>query len=261
MHNQEARFILSAYRPSGEDAADPRFAEALEQARRDAELAALFAGQRTVDVAVSEALLATAIPPELRGNILAGGSISRRRFWPRRRSLAALAAAVVLLAVLLGVLTRQSRLETWQKDALATIPTILTGQSRFDHEANDGRALQEWLQAQHAPAPDALPASLQTLPALGCKTISSGGKQVSIICFKLHGDEMIHLIVTDGTGLSHMPPQEPRFVKQDGWITASWTQNGRACMLATKASERELREVLATKAQASNNHPLVETKI
>ena len=32
MNNQEARFILGAYRPDGRDASEPRFAEALAQA-------------------------------------------------------------------------------------------------------------------------------------------------------------------------------------------------------------------------------------
>jgi len=35
MDSGEAKFILSAYRPEGQDASDPRFAEALEQVRRD----------------------------------------------------------------------------------------------------------------------------------------------------------------------------------------------------------------------------------
>jgi len=35
MNNQEAKFILAAYRPGGQDASDPLFAEALEQVRRD----------------------------------------------------------------------------------------------------------------------------------------------------------------------------------------------------------------------------------
>ena len=33
MDNREAKFILGAYRPNGQDAGHPRFSEALEQAR------------------------------------------------------------------------------------------------------------------------------------------------------------------------------------------------------------------------------------
>jgi hypothetical protein len=35
MDNREAKFVLSAYGPGGQDAGDARFAEALEQVRRD----------------------------------------------------------------------------------------------------------------------------------------------------------------------------------------------------------------------------------
>ena len=42
MNNQEAKFILGAYRPGGRDAVDPMFSEALAQAGRDPELRAWF---------------------------------------------------------------------------------------------------------------------------------------------------------------------------------------------------------------------------
>ena len=43
MTNERAKFVLGAYRPNGADAKDPMFAEALEQAKRDPNLAAWFA--------------------------------------------------------------------------------------------------------------------------------------------------------------------------------------------------------------------------
>src|SRR5258706_136048 len=46
MNNQEAKLILQAYRCGGQDASDPLFAEALEQARRDPELAKLVRGRK-----------------------------------------------------------------------------------------------------------------------------------------------------------------------------------------------------------------------
>jgi hypothetical protein len=262
MTNQEAKFILSAYRPSGEDAADPSVAEALEQARRDPELAQWFASERAFDVAMSDALCSTPLPAGLRENILAGGKISRTRVWRPRPAILALAAAVVVAAMIAGVwMNRASGLDTWQRDALAVIPAMLTGEAKFDYESNDGRALQQWLQAQHAPAPAALPAMLQALPALGCKRISSAGRPVSIICFQLHTGELVHLIVTDGSDPAHGPPQQPRFRKYEDWITATWSENGRAGMLATKASKRELRELLETTAQTAKARLPAATKI
>lgn len=251
MNNEEAKLILSAYRPGGEDTGDRKFAEALEQVSCDPELAEWLKEEHQFDRAISEALCSVPIPGDLRANILAGGKISRPHFWAGSRTLLALAAGIVLLAALAGVwLNRQPRLDRWQQDALAMIPTIVSGKVPLDFKATDVASVQQWLEAQNAPAPPAIPASLQSVPTLGCKTISSGGKPVTIICFRLPTNEFIHLVVTDQANATHSPPARPQFVQQDGWKTASWAANGRACMLATKAPERELRELLARTAQA-----------
>jgi len=250
VNNQEAKFILSAYRPGGEDACTTHFAAALEQVSRDPVLAAWFSNQRALDMATSDALCSISVPRDLRTNILAGAKISRRRLWPLRPVFIAMAATLMLLAGVAGFWMHQSALDPWQKDALAFIPNLANGQSRFDHEGTDVRALQQWLQAQHAPAANVMPAALEVLPALGCKTISSEGKLVSITCFRMSGGKLVHLIVTDASGLKHTLPQQPRFVRQNEWMTASWTQNGHALMLATKASGRELRDLLTTSTHA-----------
>ena len=53
MKNQEAKFILGAYRPDGQDAGDPVFAEALSQAERDPDLRTWFERGRKFDTTVS----------------------------------------------------------------------------------------------------------------------------------------------------------------------------------------------------------------
>jgi len=92
MNNQEAKFILAAYRPGGQDASDPLFAEALEQVRRDPELATWFEAEQHFDAAMSEKLKGEPVPPELRANILAARKIVRPSHWLRPR--AWMAAAV-----------------------------------------------------------------------------------------------------------------------------------------------------------------------
>jgi len=77
MDNREAKFILGAYRPNGQDAGDPRFSEALEQARRDPILERWFLDSLAFDAAITEKLRATEVPPGLRESILAGVKVSR----------------------------------------------------------------------------------------------------------------------------------------------------------------------------------------
>ena len=261
VNNQEAKFILSAYRPSGEDACRAAFAAALEQVNRDPDLAAWFAEQRALDVATSDAICSIPIPRDLRANILAGAKISRRRFWPRRPVLVAIAASLALLAVIDAVWTRPPRLDQWQNDALGVVSTFVPGHEPFDHEAPDSRELQQWLLAQNAPAPEAIPAALQAVPTLGCKTISSSGRPVSIMCFKMQDGNIVHLIVTDASGLSHLPSPQPKFVRKANWATASWTQNGRACMLAIKGPDQALRNLLPTAAQARTDPGRLATTV
>ncbi|MEP6821261.1 MAG: hypothetical protein ABI946_02820 [Chthoniobacterales bacterium] len=252
MNNDEAKFILSAYRPGGDDAADARFTDAVAQAERDPELTAWFKSELQFDAAIADALDAVPPPRDLRAKILAGGEASRPRAWSARRTVLALAAGIVLLAALASIwLGRAPGLDGWQRDALAIIPKFGTGAENFDLANNDPEVLRQFLRARNAPAPATLPVALQSLPALGCKTITSSGQAVSIMCFKMHTGDFIHLVMTGQNTLSHPPPAKPRFVEENGWTTASWSANGQSCMLATKGSEKDLREVLTTAALAA----------
>ena len=66
MDNREAKFILNAYRPNGQDADDPRFSEALEQVRRDPMLERWFSESIAFDTVMTEKLRAIEVPPDLR---------------------------------------------------------------------------------------------------------------------------------------------------------------------------------------------------
>ncbi|HZL45889.1 MAG TPA: hypothetical protein VFC28_06650, partial [Opitutaceae bacterium] len=72
MNNEQARFLLRAYRPSGRDAGDPAFADALRQAQGDPALGTWFAGEQAFDAAVAAKMRALAPPAGLREAILTG---------------------------------------------------------------------------------------------------------------------------------------------------------------------------------------------
>src|SRR5207249_674724 len=95
--NREAKFILNAYRPAGQDASDPRFAEAFEQARRDPGLDRWFSESIAFDTAMTEKLRALEVPPDLRENILAGVKVSRPLRWSKPFIKWAIAAALISL--------------------------------------------------------------------------------------------------------------------------------------------------------------------
>ncbi|HEY5991804.1 MAG TPA: hypothetical protein VIU10_04430, partial [Candidatus Udaeobacter sp.] len=115
MDNREAKFVLSAYRPGGQDANDPRFSEPLAQARHDPVLERWFQDSIAFDAAVTEKLCAVTVPPDLRDNILAGAKVSR----PLRSPFVkwAVAAALISMAILGSVIWRETRpphLVGWQ---------------------------------------------------------------------------------------------------------------------------------------------------
>lgn len=66
MDREDARFILRCFRPDGEDAENPDFAEALACVAKDRELGEWLARERACDAAFAAALNSVNIPGELR---------------------------------------------------------------------------------------------------------------------------------------------------------------------------------------------------
>lgn len=69
MDKERAKFVLQSYRPDGEDANEPAFAEALELAARDRELGEWLAVERAQDAAFAAMLADVEIPEDLRDAI------------------------------------------------------------------------------------------------------------------------------------------------------------------------------------------------
>lgn len=80
MDKEQARFILSSYRPDGADAHDPDFTEALRLAMEDRDLGEWLANERAFDASFSQALHTLPLPDCLRENILAGLAVERGDF-------------------------------------------------------------------------------------------------------------------------------------------------------------------------------------
>jgi hypothetical protein len=248
MDNREAKFVLAAYRPGGEDASDRRFAEALEQARRDPVLERWLNESIAFDTAMTERLRAVEVPPDLRENILAGVKVGRPLRWSKPFIKWAIAAALISMAILGSLIwheTRPAHLTGWQNEALDVISSLVRNESSFDAQSHNADELLAWLRANHAPAAQRLPQNLDKLESLGCKTFSWAGKPVSVICFVRPDGGLIHLVTMS---TSAEPDRElkrqPRVVQQDRWATATWREGEMTCMLALEGSPDQLRTYL-----------------
>jgi hypothetical protein len=252
MDNREAKFILNAYRPGGQDTHDPRFGEALEQVRRDPILQHWFDESVAFDTAMTEKLFAIPVPSDLRESILTGVKVTRPesiRDWNRWRKWA-IAAAVVLSATL-GVLiwhnTRPaSPVAGWQLQALdAILSSIARNESHFDVLSRNPADLVKWLRENSAPAGKKLPNNLDKLPSIGCKTFFWHGKPVSLICFTLPEGRAIHLVMTTvSTDSDRLIKHQARVIQQGHWATVTWREGDMIYMLALEGSRDELRTYL-----------------
>jgi hypothetical protein len=259
MDNREAKFILNAYRPGGQDANDPRFAEALEQVRCDPILQHWFDESVAFDAAMTEKLSATPVPGDLRESILAGAKVARAPYppqdgvavanWKNRWRKWAIAAAVALstaLGVVIWHNTRPAPVAGWQLQALdAILSSIARNESHFDLISRNPADLVKWLHKNRAPAGEKLPDNLDKLPTIGCKTFLWRGKPVSLICFTLPEGRAIHLVITNVSAESDRAIKHAAKVIQQGqWATATWREGDMIYMLALEGSRGELRRYL-----------------
>ena len=235
MNNQEAQLILQAYRPGGQDASDPLFAEALERAQRDPALQKWLAEENALDARVREKLqTAIPIPPELKSNLLAQRKIVRLAPWYFQPVKLAAAAAVVLLLGLAAsrlLPQKQAQLVAF-RSAMANYS--LTKKEHIVFTSHDITQVQEWLQGQGIKADFELPAALRRSPTHGCRLVDWNGRKGAMICFFVNG-EHTDLFVMDGGGLPGLPENgAPQFAEAGGMTTVAWAKAGKIYLLSGK---------------------------
>lgn len=240
MNNQEAQFVLRAYRAQGQDARDPHFAAALEQARLDPALGQWLAREQAFDAAIAQRLGAIEPPAHLRASILAGGRASRASRWWRLGAPLALAASLAVLLTLAFFLppAPEPDLAADRFAALAAHDVAFT-HATLPHPA-PSRA-SEWLSTSTAPLLAGLPFSLDALRADGCRTVRLGGIEAFEICFDRGGG--YHLFVVRRASLS-APPAAVEFTEETGIATARWSDAHHVYVLASRAGTAALRGIL-----------------
>jgi uncharacterized membrane protein YbaN (DUF454 family) len=248
MNNQEAKLILQAYRPGGQDASDPMFAEALEQARRDPELQKWFAEECAYDARIQSKLKeAIPIPPDLKASLLAQRKIVRPAAWWRQPmwQTTAVAAALVLLASLTVFWLRPSGQPQFAAFRQAMVRNSLREANHVSFMAQDMTQARDWLKTQNVSGDFDLPAALRGGMLHGCKVIDWHRQKVTMLCFMSSGGGHVDLFVVNCTHFRDFTPRPTaQFARSDGLTTAVWCNGDKTYLLAAHLNEQQVRKIL-----------------
>lgn len=244
MNNEEAKFILQAYRAGGQDANDPQFAEALNQAQKDPEVAAWFAQEKSLDTAISQKLKAYPVPPSLKSGILAGRKVVQLRPAWQRPVVWALAASVAFLITFFALWPNlnPASLGSYRKEMAAR---LTDGHYLLQMTNEDMTKLRQYLATQAGHSDFVLPAGLEGKPGVGCQVLDWNGKKVTLICMRTDQSGFVHLFVINRTDLPNPPPQgAPLFAKAGDWMTAAWTLGDKSYLLTGRTDRDTLASLL-----------------
>jgi hypothetical protein len=241
MDNDQAKLILQAYRPNGADAADPFFADALEQARLDPALARWLDSQQAFDRKMIEALAPVAPPPQLKEAIILTQRVTpfprALRMSSSKRTIFALAACMALLLIAGAVLHTVGPLRWQRAPSLAFLTASVLDLKRHDQITlgnmnSDPARLRAWLAERGAPSDFTLPPGLTGVPSLGCQSYRIDGAKVSLICFAYGPKQVVHLFIIKRDAVSNSPESSKPEVHSDGDIAyAAWTQGEMSYIL------------------------------
>jgi hypothetical protein len=247
MNNQEAKFILGAYRPDGRDSGDPMFAEALAHAERDPELRAWLAEQRKFDRTFASKLQAIIPPAGLREAILTGSRASApqpKRHWWSTPSWMAAAAAIALL-ITAAVTLKPAATSPTAFDLAAFARSDLAG-SHDDHVGHPpGLAeVQAQLASVGAPMSQNLKIDLHELRKKNCRIVRIGGREVFEICFK-HDDTWYHVYVGKRADFAPGSLDPKALLSSEGQLASTaWADSTHVYALVTRAGAEVLRRVI-----------------
>jgi len=244
MKNEEAKFILSAYRPNGQDADDPTFRAALEQVRKDPALAKWFEFEQKFDRAMTAKLGSVVPPAGLREAILAGSRVSGspvRAWWRQPAWLAAAAGVAILLAVGTATLW-PARVDAQVLAQFALSDTADKGHSGHG-DANE--SLQEQLANPALPLGQGVKVDFATLKATGCRTIKLGGRELLEVCFKRDG-KWFHCYIgrrTDFPKACRLGAP-PEFMSTERLCSASWSDADYVYVVVGSAGLEAVKNLL-----------------
>ncbi|MDQ6625064.1 MAG: DUF3379 domain-containing protein [Verrucomicrobiota bacterium] len=248
MDNREARSILSTYRPGEPAVDDGRRDEALRKAEAEQDLAQWWTEEQKLDRIIASKLATTHVPAGLKERIMPTLEARPERVrstWSRGLLLAA--ASIVALAVIVGFWRGPFQPAASLADYRDEMVSFIKVAPSLELESSDLGRLKTFLAKANAPARFTVPKNLQKYEPIGCRVLRFRGQDVSLVCFKIGGDRLAHLFVTTPkTVRTGGSATAPVFADEEGWMTATWTEDGQAYLLAVQGNRAATEKFLET---------------
>ena len=254
MTSEQAKEILTLYRPGTADAHDSAFAEAVELARKERELESWFEIHCANHEMIRNRFKQIAVPAGLKEQIVAerkfkpGIVALPRPRWPQPAF--AVAAMIVFLFSLLWFSSQSRAKNNYSQYRSRMVSTALRAYG-MDLETNDLNQIRGFLARKNAPSHYALPDGLGKLESTGCVVLRWHNKPVSMICFRTGrplppGEKSdLFLFVTDRVSFSNvLPVASPALKRVNKLVTASWVEGDKFYLLATSGGEEFIKKFL-----------------
>ena len=241
MTDEEAKLILHAHRPGGQDANDPDVNAALEHVRTRPELLNWFEQQQQSDAALSRKLKQVAAPEGLLESLVPPQPAAAPG-WPP------LAAAAAIAFLLVGSLWWASQNKNRPLEFAALRREMAHQLVQFpnlDLEAERWAELEQWLSTDPAWAQARIPAALQRFPGIGCRNLEWRGAKLGLVCFSVQG-EVLHVLLIPPSALPELslPLQQPEMLSVGRWNTAAWRDANLGYLVLTRASPSLLQTLI-----------------
>lgn len=240
MTRDEAKEILTTYRPGEPDGDEPELAAAFALLESDPELKTWFDQHRAFNVSMREGLRSIPVPENLAETIF-----RQHRSWWRSAALIATAAAIALLIVLTPSDHDPARETNTFEGFRSRMVRSALRQYQMDMVTNDLAEIRNFLARHQGHADYLLPSPLEKMPGDGCAVLRWNDHPVSLVCFRLNEAKDLYLFIINDSDLPNPPPGAgPEMARVNKLMTASWRSMGKTYLLAGEGDEAFLRKFL-----------------
>ncbi len=265
MNSQEAKLILRACRPHGQDREDTVMREAMDLACADPDLGLWLAKEQSFDAAISAKLATVPVPANLKAEILAGRHvIPPQVFWRDMRTVLSAAAAVMLAAIVVwrqdapraqrtfsqfkgggvsasvGVATLAS-FRSDMADSFAQMQSVgFTPDLRTSSPDRATKYFAENVSAGGGLDVHQIVDQLDNVRLFGCRIADWRGQKVSMICLDRDG-QTAHLFVVNKAALTdHEEIKEHAIEFSGGYPVSAWKEGDNAFVLVGHDRDTDL---------------------